>query len=78
VAPHQERKEKFLDLAYQVDENTLSGYPDGIESVPFDVLKESYVNHSCDGNCWYEGITSATLGHSFFFFFFLEIFCLFF
>jgi SET domain-containing protein len=50
-----ERREKFMGLAYQLDDEHMAGFED--ESlVPYDVLKENFVNHSCDGNCWYDGI----------------------
>jgi len=41
-----------LALAYQVDETIYSGFPPGIP-VPPEVIQENYVNHSCNGNCWY-------------------------
>lgn len=50
----QEKQNKFMALAYQVDEGVLEGLID-TTGVPFDILKEYYVNHSCDGNCWYDG-----------------------
>jgi len=49
-----EKREKFLALAYQVDDETFDGFPPDQE-IPFEVIKENYVNHTCDGNCWYSG-----------------------
>jgi hypothetical protein len=50
----KDKQDKFMELAYQIDENTLEGFPEGVE-LPEDFVKENYVNHCCDGNCWFEG-----------------------
>lgn len=50
----EEKRKVFMALAYQVDENNLEGI-DETPSVPYDIMKEYFVNHSCDGNTWYEG-----------------------
>lgn len=44
----------FMALAYQVDDEWYSGYPEEGTKVPDDVIAENFVNHCCDGNCWYE------------------------
>jgi hypothetical protein len=50
----KEKQEKFMELAYQIDENHLEGFHEGME-VPPDFIKENFVNHSCDGNAWFIG-----------------------
>ena len=49
----EQTQKKFMGLAYQVDEGVLEGLLD-VSVVPFDTLKEYYVNHCCDGNSWYD------------------------
>eukprot|EP01101_Sappina_pedata_P005955 TRINITY_DN284_c0_g1_i1.p2 TRINITY_DN284_c0_g1~~TRINITY_DN284_c0_g1_i1.p2 ORF type:complete len:363 (+),score=128.16 TRINITY_DN284_c0_g1_i1:50-1090(+) len=44
--------DEFMSLAYQVEDNLLDGFIPGVE-IPWDVIKENYVNHCCDGNTWY-------------------------
>lgn len=48
-----DQRESFLNLAYQVDDDSFLGFEPGKEPLP-DELKENHVNHSCDGNSWYE------------------------
>lgn len=55
----EEKREKFMALAYQLDDSHMAGFADE-ESAPYDVIKENYVNHSCDGNCWYDGTPLVT------------------
>jgi len=48
----QKEKDRFMELGYQVDEDLLEGYPADLE-VPQDLLNESFINHSCNGNSWF-------------------------
>jgi hypothetical protein len=47
-------RSKWLSLAYQVGSNLMCGFDPSREPL-YDELIEDYVNHSCDGNAWYEG-----------------------
>jgi len=49
----QEARDKFLSLAYVVDNNTFLGLDPDREPIAAEQA-ELFVNHSCDGNCWYE------------------------
>lgn len=49
-----DKKEKWLALAYQVDDNLMCGFDPDKEPI-YEELIENYVNHSCDGNAWYNG-----------------------
>jgi len=50
----EKRQAKYDSLAYQVDDDTFLGYhPD--MPVVYEEIMDYYVNHSCDGNGWYEG-----------------------
>lgn len=49
-----DKKETWLSLAYQVDSNLMCGFDPEREPL-YEELIEDYVNHSCDGNAWYEG-----------------------
>jgi hypothetical protein len=50
--PEAQRK-KFMSLAYQIDDNHYLGVDDSKEPIQSEI-NEMYVNHSCDGNCWYQ------------------------
>jgi flagellar biosynthesis GTPase FlhF len=45
-------RDKFMSLAYQIDDDHYLGV-DETKIIQVE-LNEMYVNHSCDGNCWYE------------------------
>ncbi len=47
------KREKFLTLCYQVDDNLHCGFDPDKEPI-YEELIEDYINHSCDGNTWYE------------------------
>jgi hypothetical protein len=49
-----DQKAAWLALAYQVDDNLMCGFDPEREPL-YEELIEDYVNHSCDGNAWYEG-----------------------
>jgi len=49
-----EKREKFLSLAYMIEEGIWRG-SDPNRVVPQSELDEYFVNHSCDGNSWYQG-----------------------
>jgi len=49
----EEKRNAFLALAYQVDDNTLCGFDPEREPI-YEELIENYVNHCCDGNIWYQ------------------------
>lgn len=49
-----DKKAKWLSLAYQVNDNLMCGFDPEREPL-YEELIEDYVNHSCDGNAWYEG-----------------------
>eukprot|EP01114_Cavostelium_apophysatum_P010980 TRINITY_DN2513_c0_g1_i2.p1 TRINITY_DN2513_c0_g1~~TRINITY_DN2513_c0_g1_i2.p1 ORF type:complete len:182 (+),score=15.32 TRINITY_DN2513_c0_g1_i2:113-658(+) len=51
----KDQQDKFLALAYQIDDFTFSGFPPGVE-IPQEILNENYVNHCCDGNMWYDPV----------------------
>jgi len=54
VRPGQKKNKKKWDLlAYQIDEDTWLGYKTDKE-VYIPEIQEYLVNHSCDGNCWYD------------------------
>jgi SET domain-containing protein len=46
----EEQQRTFFNFAYQVSEGVYSGVPPGEVSD-----NSEYMNHSCDGNCWWEG-----------------------
>jgi len=49
----EQKRNKFWSLAYQVEGNLFCGAnPDA--PVNPEAAQEYYVNHSCDGNSWYE------------------------
>lgn len=48
-----EKKEKWLSLAYQVDDDMMCGFDPDKQPI-YEELIEDYVNHSCNGNAWYE------------------------
>jgi len=49
-------RDKFLSLAYMVSEGIYRGSdPHEQDNIPIEEQNEYYVNHSCDGNAWYEG-----------------------
>ena len=50
----EEKRNKFMELAYQINETTLAGFPDDLSELPPEYVAENFVNHSCDGNAWYE------------------------
>lgn len=52
----QDKREKWLSLAYMVGPDTYRG-SDPDKEIPQDEINEYYVNHSCGGNCWYNGET---------------------
>lgn len=56
----EEKRNSFMALAYQLDDTRMAGFADE-SAAPYDVIKENYVNHSCDGNCWYDGTPLYTL-----------------
>jgi len=45
-------REQFMSLAYQVDDSQYLGF-DPAKPPAQSELEENWVNHSCDGNCWY-------------------------
>ncbi len=47
------KREKFLNLVYQVDEDLFCGFDPDKPPIP-EELVEDYINHSCDGNTCYE------------------------
>lgn len=51
-----DKRDQWLSLAYMVDENTWRG-SDPDKKIPLSEQYEYYVNHSCDGNAWYNGET---------------------
>jgi len=52
----QQQQDKFMALAYQVRPGIYRGTdPAKAGQIPQEEQNEYYVNHSCDGNCWYEG-----------------------
>ena len=50
----EEKRTKWLSLAYQVDSNLMCGFDPEREPI-YEELIEDYINHSCAGNSWYEG-----------------------
>lgn len=48
----QEKRDKFMSLAYQVNGTHYLGLDPEREPIQSEI-EELYVNHSCDGNCWY-------------------------
>lgn len=48
-----EKKGKFLSLAYMIKPGIYRGSNPDIE-IPQEEKNEYYVNHACEGNCWYE------------------------
>lgn len=51
----QADQEKFMSLAYQVAPGIYRGTdPAKAGQIPQEEQNEYYVNHTCDGNCWYE------------------------
>lgn len=51
-------RDKFMSLAYQVEDNLYLGLDPDKEPIPAE-QNELFVNHSCDGNCWYEVSTAS-------------------
>ena len=51
-----DKRETFMALAYQVRPGVYRGTdPSKAGAIPQSEQNEYYVNHCCDGNCWYEG-----------------------
>jgi len=50
----EKKQAKYDSLAYQVDDDTFCGYNPEMPVVDSEII-DYYVNHSCDGNGWYEG-----------------------
>lgn len=50
-----EKRDKFMELAYQINDTTMAGFPDDLTELPAEYVAENFVNHSCDGCAWYEG-----------------------
>lgn len=50
-----EKRDKFMELAYQINDTTMAGFPDDLSELPAEYVAENFVNHSCDGCGWYEG-----------------------
>jgi len=48
------KREKFMELAYQIDDTTMAGFPEDVTDIPAEYVAENFVNHSCDGVAWYE------------------------
>ena len=49
-------RDHFMALAYQVSPGIYRGTdPSKAASISQEEANEYFVNHSCDGNCWYEG-----------------------
>ena len=46
-------KEELAPLYYQIDDDVFLGPDPNRPPIP-DEIKELWVNHSCDGNSWYE------------------------
>jgi len=49
-----QKRDLFMSLAYQCDDDLYIGYDPEREPIQSE-LEENYINHSCDGNIWYEG-----------------------
>jgi len=49
-----DKREKWLSLAYMCDENHYKG-SDPNKQIQKNEQNEYFVNHSCDGNAWYNG-----------------------
>jgi len=49
------KRDKYLSLAYVVIPGFYRGSDPTKTDIPQEELNEYFVNHSCDGNCWYEG-----------------------
>ena len=47
------KREKYLNLCYQVDEDLHCGFDPDKETIHEELI-EDYINHSCNGNTWYE------------------------
>jgi len=50
----KDKLDKFMSLAYMIAPDVYSGYPEEGTQVPMSEIEENYVNHSCNGNCWYQ------------------------
>jgi len=50
----EKKQAKYDSLAYQVNDDTFCGYHPDMPIVAEEIM-DYYVNHSCDGNGWYEG-----------------------
>jgi hypothetical protein len=44
-----------MELAYQIDAEHMAGFPEDCSDIPPEYVAENFVNHTCDGNAWYEG-----------------------
>nr|BAJ97798.1 predicted protein [Hordeum vulgare subsp. vulgare] len=49
----QQTRDDFMALAYQVDDTHYCGFDPNKPKLQ-EELEEDWVNHSCDGNAWYE------------------------
>jgi uncharacterized protein len=50
----QNERDEYLALAYEIRKGVFNGFPRGVD-VPWEIIRENFVNHCCDGNAWYEG-----------------------
>jgi hypothetical protein len=51
----KDKRETFMALAYQVKPGVYRGTdPKKVGKIPQEEQNEYYVNHCCDGNCWYQ------------------------
>ena len=52
----QDKRDTFMALAYQVRPGVYRGTDPALaDSISEEEAAEYFVNHSCDGNCWYRG-----------------------